>query len=204
MGVPPATASDETLAAQAAAGDDRAFEVLVERYQDRVYRLACGLTSETEAPDVLQDTFLHVYRHLPRFRGESKLSTWIYRIATNVGLMRRRANARRPVESLDAYLPRFDERGTHVDTPERLRVASAVEAHLDRDELAGHARAAVARLPDLYREAFVLRDLEDLPTAEVAAALGVTAATVRQRVHRARLMVRGYVQDVMEGRRRWK
>lgn len=203
MGVPPAEPGDETLAAQAAAGDDHAFEAIVERYQGRVYRLACRLTSDTEAPDVLQDTFLQVYRHLPRFRGESQLGTWIYRIATNVSLMRRRANARRPTEPLDVFLPRFDERGTHVDTPERLTVASDAEAQLDRDELAAHARTAVARLPDLYREAFVLRDLEELPTAEVAATLGVTPATVRQRVHRARLMVRGYVQDLMERRRQW-
>jgi len=200
VGAPLAEPSDETLAAQAAAGDDHAFETIVERYQGRVYRLACRLTSDTEAPDVLQDTFLQVYRHLPEFRGESRLGTWIYRVATNVSLMRRRASARRPTESLEAFLPRFDEQGTHADTPERLTVASAVEARLDRETLARHARAAVARLPDLYREAFVLRDLEELPTAEVAAALGVTPATVRQRVHRARLMVRGYVQDVMERR----
>ena len=82
------------------------------RYQHRVFRLACRLTSETDAPDVLQDTFLQVYRHLPSFRGDSRFSTWLYRIATNVGLMHRRTRARRPAESLEVFLPRFDEDGS--------------------------------------------------------------------------------------------
>src|SRR5688572_12099957 len=92
--------SDETLAARAAAGDDSAFETIVERYQARVFRLACRLTSATEAPDVLQDTFLQVYRHLQSFRGESQFGSWLYRIATNAALMHRRATARRPIEPL--------------------------------------------------------------------------------------------------------
>src|SRR5262245_19413010 len=96
MFVPDAAVSDEALAARAAAGDDDAFETLVVRYEHRVYRLACRLTSDTEAPDVLQDTFLQVYRHLPTFRGESQVGTWVYRIATNAALMHRRARARRP------------------------------------------------------------------------------------------------------------
>ena len=191
-------ASDETLVALAAAGDDRAFEALVERYQDRVYRLACRLTSDTEAPDVLQETFLQVYRNLPAFRGDSRVGTWIYRIATNACLMHRRTQARRPTESLEAFLPRFDKAGVHVDTPEQLRTTSTLEDRLDRATLAAHARLAIARLPDLYREAFVLRDLEELSTAEVAEALGIEPAAVRQRVHRARLMLRGYLQDLVE------
>ena len=99
MAVPLAESSDEALAARAAAGDATSFEVLVARYQHRVYRLACRLTSETEAPDVVQDTFLHVYGHLSTFRGDAQFSTWLYRIANNAGLMHRRARARRPAES---------------------------------------------------------------------------------------------------------
>ena len=75
--------SDEALAARAASGDDSAFETIVSRYQARIYRLACRLTSDTDAPDVLQETFLQVYRHLPSFRGDSQFGTWLYRIATN-------------------------------------------------------------------------------------------------------------------------
>lgn len=197
MVVPTAEPSDETLAARAAAGDDRAFEEIVERYQGRVYRLACRLTSDTDAPDVLQETFLQVYRHLRSFRGESRFGTWLYRIATNAGRMHRRARARRPAESLETLLPRFDAEGIHVGTPAELQVASRADELLDRRFLAEKARAVIAQLPDLYREAFVLRDLEEMSTADVAQALGVEPATVRQRVHRARLMLRGFLSDLV-------
>jgi RNA polymerase sigma-70 factor, ECF subfamily len=196
MVVPAPDSTDEALAARAAAGDDTAFESLVARYQHRVFRLACRLAGETDAPDVLQDTFLQVYRHLPAFRGDSRFSTWLYRIATNAGLMHRRARRRRPAESLDAFLPRFDADGRLEQTPEALRMASRVDELLDRQTLADRAHAAIERLPDLYREAFVLRDLEELSTADVAQVLGVSPATVRQRVHRARLMVRGYLSEL--------
>lgn len=193
---PERDSSDEALAARAAARDDTAFEMLVTRYQSRVFRLACRLTSETDAPDVLQETFLQVYRHLGAFRGDSRFSTWIYRIATNAALMHRRAHGRRPAESLETFLPRFDADGKHLATPEALLMASRVDELLDRKQLAEQARAAIEHLPNLYREAFVLRDLEELPTADVAEVLGVEPATVRQRVHRARLMLRGYLSEL--------
>ena len=197
MVVPAAEPSDETLAARAAAGDSSAFEAIVRRYQARVFRLACRLTSDTDAPDVLQETFLQVYRHLPSFRGESRFGTWLYRIASNAALMHRRARARRPADSLEGFLPRFDTHGKHVATPEDLRVAARADDLLDRRLLAEKAREGIARLPDPYRDAFVLRDLEELSTEDVAVALGVTPAAVRQRVHRARLMLRGYLSDLV-------
>jgi RNA polymerase sigma-70 factor, ECF subfamily len=200
MIVPAAESSDEVIAARAAAGDDAAFEALVARYQHRVFRLACRLTSETDAPDVVQETFLQVYRHLSTFRGGAQFSTWVYRIATNAGLMHRRARARRPAEPLDEFLPRFDADGKLEGTPDALRIPSRLDELLDRHELAKKAQVAIDRLPDLYREAFVLRDLEELPTAEVAQVLGVEPATVRQRVHRARLLVRGYLSALAGGR----
>src|SRR6188472_1503654 len=146
MVVPVVEPSDETLAARAAAGDDSAFETLVGRYQARVYRLACRLTSDTAAPDVLQETFLQVYRHLPSFRGESQFGTWLYRIASNAALMHRRASARRPAEPLDAYLPRFDADGQHTATPAELLIVSQADDLIDRQILADKARDAIARL----------------------------------------------------------
>jgi RNA polymerase sigma-70 factor (ECF subfamily) len=198
MVVDPVEPTDETLAAQAAAGNDHAFEALVTRYQARVYRLACRLTSETDAPDVLQETFLQIHRHLPSFRGDSQFSTWMYRIATNAALMHRRARARRPTEPLDAFLPRFDDHGVHAATPPQLRVAAQAEHYLDRRQLVAKAREFLDRLPDANRDAFVLRDLEELPTADVARTLGIKPAAVRQRVHRARLMLRGFLSDLVE------
>ena len=200
MAVPEAEPSDETLAARAASGDDSAFEAIVMRYQARVYRLASRLTSDTDAPDVLQETFLQVYRHISNFRGDSLFSTWLFRITTNASLMHRRARARRPAQSLEEFLPRFDAAGVHVNTPSELQVAARADELLDRKDLAARARAVLARLPDIYRDAFVLRDLEALPTEEVARALGIEPATVRQRVHRARLMLRGYLNDLVRGK----
>ena len=186
--------TDELLAARAAAGDESAFETIVTRYQARVFRLSWRLTAnEGDAADVLQETFLQVYRKLATFRGDSRFGTWLYRIATNAALMHRRARSRRPSESLDAFLPCFDENGLHAATPAELRAAAGVEQQLDRRRLAERALAALDRLPDNYREAFVLRDLEEMTTAQVADILGIEPATVRQRVHRARMMLRGYL-----------
>jgi len=201
MAVPGVETSDETLAARAAAGDEPAFEALVIRYQARVFRLARRLTgNDGDAQDALQDAFLQVHRHLPSFRGEARFSTWLYRIATNAALMVRRARVRRPAESLEEFLPRFDGEGRHAATPDELRAPCRAEEALDRQLLAEKARAGIDLLPDLYREAFVLRDLEELDTGEVASLLGVDAATVRQRVHRARLMLRGYLAHLVGAR----
>jgi len=201
MGVPGVETSDETLAARAASGDDPAFEALVIRYQARVFRLARRLTgNDGDAQDAQQDTFLQVYRNLSSFRGDARFSTWLYRIATNAALMLRRTRARRPAESLDEYLPRFDAAGRHAATPAELRVAGQADEILDRQLLAEKARAGIERLPDLYREAFILRDLEELTTSDVAEVLGLEPAAVRQRVHRARLMLRGYLGTVTGGK----
>jgi RNA polymerase sigma-70 factor (ECF subfamily) len=188
--------TDETLAARAASGDGHAFEELVTRYQARMFRLACRMTSEADAPDILQDTFLQVHRHLAEFRGASKFGTWLYRIATNTCLMHRRSASRRPADSLEMYMPRFDGSGGHAGTPDELRVVSRIDDLIDQATLAAKAREAIGRLPDLYRDAFVLRDLEGLATTEVAEALGIDSATVRQRAHRARLMLRGFLSDL--------
>ena len=191
------TESDEALAARAVAGEAAAFDQLVSRYQDRVYRLACRLVgNDDEALDVTQEALLQVYRGLGSFRGDSRFGTWVYRVATNAALMHRRARARRPTESLERFLPSFDGSGRHRGTPEELQVAAHAEDRLDRERLGRHAMSAIERLPETYRVAFVLRDLEELTTDQVAEALRLKPATVRQRVHRARLMLRGYLSEI--------
>jgi RNA polymerase sigma-70 factor (ECF subfamily) len=195
---PVAVIADEELAARAAAGDAAAFETLVGRHEARVYRLAHRLTgSDADARDVLQDAFLAAYRGLASFRGAARFSTWLYRITTNAALMHRRARRRRPTESLEEFLPQFDEHGRHAPEVGELEAASRADDVLDSKLLAEQARAALERLPDLYREAFVLRDLEEMDTSEVASLLGIDAAAVRQRVHRARLMLRGYLSHLV-------
>lgn len=192
MAVPEET-TDEALASRAALGDNHAFDEITIRYQARVYRLACRMVGVDDAPDVMQEGFLSVYRNLASFRNDARFGTWLYRIIINAALMHQRARARRPVESLESFLPEFDATGRHCRAPEELQVAARADELLDRSQLADKARAALDRLPELYRSALVLRDLEELTTAEVAEVLGVEPATVRQRVHRARLMLRGYL-----------
>jgi RNA polymerase sigma-70 factor (ECF subfamily) len=189
----PETATDEALASRAALGDNHAFDEITIRYQDRVYRLACRLVGNDDAADVMQEGFLAVFRNIASFRHESRFSTWLYRIITNAALMHRRAGTRRPVESLESFLPEFDASGRHRQAPAELQVATRIEELLDQRFLAEQAMAALERLSDHYRSAFVLRDLEGLSTAEVAEVLGAEPAAVRQRVHRARLMLRGYL-----------
>ena len=194
--------ADEVLVSRAAAGDEAAFEELVRRHQDRVWRLAWRLTGdEADAADVLQETFLQLFRHLGEFRGDARFTTWLFRIVTNAALMRRRSRLRRPADSLEAYMPRFDAEGFHAATPAQLQVTTRIEELLDLETLARRARAGIAALPDAYRVPFVLRDLEELDTAEVASVLGIAPAAVRQRVHRARLMLRGYLNDLVEEKR---
>lgn len=189
--------NDEVLARRAAAGDRDAFALLVDRHQERVYRLALRLTrAPADAEEVLQDTFLRAYRSLSRFRGDAKFSTWLFRIATNAARMLQRGRSRRPTEPLDTYLPRFDRQGRHARDVDHGRAAAADDL-LDRRRLARRAGAALERLPERYRTPFVLRDLEEVPTREVAAILSVSPEVVRQRVHRARLMLRGYLSHLV-------
>jgi RNA polymerase sigma-70 factor (ECF subfamily) len=172
------------------------------RYQARAFRLASRLVGpDGDGQDAVQDAFLHVYRKLGSFRGGSRFSTWLFRIVTNAALMQRRTRARRPAESREAFLPRFDAEGRHAATPAELRVATRADELLDRRALAEKAWLGIDRLPDAYRAAFVLRDLEELPTEEAAQVLGLEPAAVRQRVHRARLMLRGYLSDLVQVKR---
>ena len=192
-----ASSSDEELAGHAAAGDQAAFAQLVARHESRVYGLARRLTgSAADAEDVLQETFVRVYRKLSTFRGEARFSTWLFRVATNCALMARRRRRRQPTVSLDAYLPAFERGGRHVRAADHGRAARAEEL-LDRRRLTAALRQALERLPDRYRTPLVLKDLEDLETREVARVLGLTEAAVRQRVHRARLMMRGYLSHLV-------
>ena len=146
------------------------------------------MRSEEEARDALQEAFVLAFRALPKFAGQSRLSTWLHRIVVNAALMRLRACRSRPEEPLEPLLPAFQEDG---HTVRRYATWSA-----DPEQLAGRAevrrsvRAAIDRLPQSYRTVLVLRDLEELDTAEVAERLGVTPNAVKIRLHRARQALR--------------
>lgn len=186
--------SDEVLVERARAGDEAAFGELVARYQGRVYRLGLRLAGDpADAEEILQETFVQVFKGLGGFRGESRFSTWLYRVGANCALMHRRARRRRQLESLDSYLPDFDAHGRHARLDVDYSAAARIEETYERRQLAAAAMAGLDRLPEAYRAVFVLRDLEELSTAEVAALLQLEPAAVRQRLHRARLMLRGYL-----------
>jgi RNA polymerase sigma-70 factor (ECF subfamily) len=160
---------DRELIERAAAGDLDAFAELVRAHELRVasvlYRL---LDDRRDVEEATQDVFVQAWRSLPRFRGHSQLFTWLYRIAVNEALMRRRRK-RPDVQELD----------------ERQAAAPDPEPGL-RDLLV----RALAALPFEYRAAVVLRDVEGLTNAEVAETLGISVAAAKSRIHRARLQLR--------------
>jgi RNA polymerase sigma-70 factor, ECF subfamily len=191
--------TDDELVLLALSGKPDAFGQIVWRHARPIYRLALRMTgNEADAEDVLQDTFLQAHTKLDTFRREAKFSTWLYRIATNQALMMLRARRSRPVESgATDYLPPFDESGTYARLDVDYSCASRADSLIERHELARAALEFVADLPDLYRVAFVLRDLEELGTEETAAILGIEVTVVRQRVHRARLMLRARLNQLI-------
>jgi RNA polymerase sigma-70 factor (ECF subfamily) len=195
--------SDEQLVDRVKAGDDEAFGVLVERYQSRVYRMALRVVrNPSDAEEVLQETFLSAFRHMEQFREEARFSTWIYRIGVNAALMHLRARkhgetvTEEPEAAAEPRLeaPRFSPSGYLA---EQIRPWAADSALLER-ELEGVVRAAVAELPGIYGSVFLLRDIEELSTEEVAEILGITPGAVKTRLHRARIALRQKLARYME------
>jgi RNA polymerase sigma-70 factor (ECF subfamily) len=166
-------------------GDLNAFEELMTRHSQRVYRTLVGiLGNPDEARDAMQDTFLKVFQHLSGFEGRSKFSTWLVSIATNTGLQRLRE--RRPMESLDESGP--DEEGFRprqvqawTDDPEQLYSQAEMRSLIEN---------GVMKLPVKYRVVLMLRDIEQLPIEEAASALGLGIPAIKARLLRGRLMLR--------------
>lgn len=170
-------------------GDEDAFAELVRATSGRLLAVARRmLGNDEDARDALQDGLLAAHRALGSFRGTARISTWLHRIVVNAALMKLRSRRRRPEESIDALLPRFDAQGCRVGAV-LTTLPDAEHALADR-QLVAVIRRAADRLPVIYREVFVLRDVEDLDTAEVAALLGVSASVVKIRLHRARQALR--------------
>lgn len=171
----------------------KAVPILVEEYGPRLHALGLRLTGRSaDADDIVQDTFLQAFRKWSQFEGRADPGTWLYTIAVRSWRRRRRRRAGEParVASLDALLP-FGER-TMVDAA-RAGAEFSGDSPLDgveRSEDAERLHGAILRLPEPFRVAVVLKDVLELPTPDVAAALGVKDATVKTRVHRARLLLR--------------
>lgn len=193
---PAAAPSDEDeLLAALRAGDAAAFETLVRSCTPRLLVVARRLlANEEEARDAVQEAFIAAFRSIRTFAGQSRLSTWLHRIVVNACLMRLRGRGRRPEESIEPLLPKFLEDGHHA-TPVTDWSLNAHRA-LEREETRAAVRGSIARLPDSLRNVLILRDIEELDTAETAQALGLTPGAVKIRLHRARQALR----TLLEGR----
>lgn len=180
---------EAALLAALRAGEDRAYRQLVAEYGGRLLAVARRiLRNEEEAQDALQEAFLQAFRALPRFEGHARISTWLHRIVVNAALMRIRSRKSRPEESIEPLLPTFQEDG-HATASFQAWEGGADEL-LERAETRAFVRQAIDRLPDTYREILMLREIEELDTAEVAELLGITANAVKIRLHRARQALR--------------
>ena len=177
---------DTQLVRTAQAGDTRAFDELVRRYRDKVYRLSFKiLRHEEDAAEALQDAFLSAYRGLKNFKSESTFSTWLYRIATNASLMKYRKRRDNHV-SLEQSQSRNDD----AEPIELADWSTQPVTELLNAETRQVMEESVARLPEELRTVFLLRDNQELSNAEVAGALDLTVAAVKSRLHRARLLLR--------------
>lgn len=181
-----AVETDEALVRQAQQGDTAAFDELVRRYTQIVYRVLYKiLRHQEDTQDALQDTFVSAYRALPRFRQDARFSTWIYRIATNAALMKARARKHNMV-SLDH--PTDDEGAQGAwDLPDW---SATPDEEIMTDETRRIMEDAIQSLPPEQRAAFVLHDIQDLSSAETAQAMGITVSAVNSRLHRARVYLR--------------
>ena len=164
------------------------FDQVVEQYSGFVYNVAFKMMGHPEdAEDVAQDAFLSAYRAFGRFRGQSRVSTWLYRITVNAALMklRKEKNARTLTQTgLDEMeIPDWDE------TPERAAASS---------ELGEHLQKGISQLPPDLRTAVVLRDVEGLSNTEAAEIIGITISSLKSRLHRARLLLRKYLSDYVK------
>lgn len=191
----PTPAQEEAaLLAGLRAGDARAHEQFVRAYAGRIKAVAERyLRHEEDANDVVQETFLAAFKALATFEGKAQLSTWLHRIAANAALMKLRSKSRRGEGQLsddegEELLPKFIGFGSHA-TPQRAFAEVPCEG-LERAEACAHVRRSIDQLPELYRTALLLRDIEELENEEVAARLGVTVNAAKIRVHRARQMLR--------------
>lgn len=166
--------ADEEIIERVLRGETALFELIVRRYNQRLFRAVRAILRDDDAAeDAMQEAYLHAFAKLGQFAGEAKFSTWLTKIAVYEALGRlRRA---RPHEELAEAMDRKDD-------PERSAYGRELESALE---------AAVDALPPLYRSVFVMRELEEMSVAETADCLGITEDSVKTRLHRARALLRG-------------
>lgn len=194
MTAQPAQDTDQQLVARVQKGDKRAFDLLVLKYQHKIFAIIGRYVRDhAEVQDVAQEAFIKAYRALPNFRGDSAFYTWLYRIAINTAKNHLVARNRRPpssdVEVEDAEFYAGSEALKDVETPERS---------LLRDELQEVVDQAIRDLPEDLRTAVTLREMEGLSYEDIAAIMDCPVGTVRSRIFRAREAIDRSVKPLME------
>lgn len=193
----PAGYGEAALVRSLRAGDAAAYERVVRELGGRLYATALRmLGNEDDARDAVQDAFLSAFKSIARFDEQSTLSTWLHRIVINSSLMKLRTRRRKPAVSIDAMLPALRE-GEQApsaagNAPGSLRpwLSPAGADAIDQAELRTRLRDEIQQLPDDYRTVVMLRDIEELDTAETAAVLDISESAVKTRLHRARQLLR--------------
>ncbi len=187
-----AALEDIELVRRALAREGDAFRTIMKKHNQRLYRIARGVVrNDSEAEDIVQESYVRAYTNLASFRGDSTLATWLSRIVINEALGRLRKKRRQPEittsgeQTLDAQIIHFPNSGNYVD-PERNMAQRQILQIVER---------ATDALPDVYRTVFIARVIEGLSIDETAELLGIRPETVKTRLHRARGLVRKQLDE---------
>ena len=186
--------ADNALISAYLQGDEYAFEVLVNRYQNKLVYLNRLIHDYEMAVDLAQEAFIRVYRNANRYKGEYQFSTWLYRIATNLAIDEMRRRERKGRFFFYNVKESFQQDDGTRSLPD-LRYSP--EKSLDRTEKLERLQAAIDSLPEKYRFAFILKEVQELSYQEISKVLRISLGTVKSRVHRAKILLRGKLTGVL-------
>jgi len=189
---------DAELVKRLKAKEPTAMDELVNGYSGNIYGLALKLLkNQPDAEDVVQDTLLKVFEKIDTFRGESALSSWIYRIALNFSYMKIRKGSRNEYAPIEDHMPKFEKNGMHLNPVGSW--ADKAEDKLLRKEMKSHIVENIEKLSEKYKTVLVMRDIQGLSSSEVAEITGMTIPAVKSRLHRARLFLRDGLSSYYKG-----
>ena len=196
--------SDAMLVERAVAGDQKAFELLVIKYQRRIQRLIGRMVRDVDlVEDIAQETFIRAYRALAQFRGEAQFYTWLYRIAVNTAKKTLMDLKRNPTVSENFFRSGDDDETSFVEN--ELTSSETPDAVLASKEIAEMVNAAMEALPEELRQAITLREIEGLSYEEISEAMSCPIGTVRSRIFRAREAISQKIKPLLENQsgKRW-